>query len=55
MRKMRLLIAGRDWVHELAEKPSQGPGLTGLAVGRERKRKRKCYLPGLLASLINRY
>lgn len=39
MRKMRLLIAGRDWGHEPAEKPSQGPGLMRLEEGRERKRK----------------
>jgi len=36
---MRLLIAGRDCVHEPAEKPSQGSGLRGLEEERERKRK----------------
>lgn len=39
MRRMRLLIAGKDWVHEPEEKPSQGPRLKGLEEGREKKRK----------------
>lgn len=50
MRKMRLLIAGRDWVHELAEKPSQGLGLTGLAEGRERGKE---MLPARALGLLN--